>query len=263
MRDTQAMNRAIFMVRAVLNLLDEERKPILEAFPRDLEQIILYTLEVPVERLPNLTLSSAQNYLCTLSGDSRFPPEVSDNRRLYGLLHVGPPFTVIFVCSDLHAYLQNYVLAHELGHLLADVFLIQQLWIKTLPEQKNAIQKLFTWDDSDPWLELTALIKGLPRRPRAIIGRDQNFEPETSEREDLADLFAREIIAPWDIVAPLSRKHSRKKFAELMCNQFGLPPKIAARYYDDISRYFEPSPGILERLFCPLVVPAKKKSTEC
>jgi len=80
-------------------------------FPRDIEQLILYGLEVPIVRRPNLTLYRASQYLCVLRGES---PKERDNipdRELYGLLHVGPPCNIIFIRGDLPDHIRNYVLA--------------------------------------------------------------------------------------------------------------------------------------------------------
>jgi Zn-dependent peptidase ImmA (M78 family) len=127
-------------------------------------------------------------------------------------------------------------LAHELGHFLADVFLIQQLWLKTLPEQKDTIERIFSWQEYDALLEFCGLIKGLPNRPKAIVRRGDALAHETAEREIQADLIARELLAPWDTVSFLFQPNERRKFIALLREQFGLPLKIAAYYYDDLER---------------------------
>src|SRR5438132_1591507 len=118
-------------------------------FPRDIEQIILYGLEVPIVRKQNLTLRTVAQYLCVLRGESPKERDKIPDRELYGLLHVGPPCNIIFIRGDLPDHIRNYVLAHELGHFLADVFMIQQLWVKTLPEQKETIERMFAWQEHD------------------------------------------------------------------------------------------------------------------
>lgn len=242
------MTKVFSMVDAVLGLLPDCDKEAFAVFPRDIEKVILYALGVPVIRQPELTLSSAIKFLCALRGEASVDAKVANERKLSGLLHIGSPCALIFVCANLPPHIQNYVLAHELGHLLADVFLLQNLWLKTLPEKEDAIKKYFTWDGRDPWLELSAFIKGLPLRPRAIVGRAGNFSPETTEREIIADLFAREVIAPWDVVAPMSKGYSRREFSDLLCERFGLPINIAAHYYDDLKRYFEPKRDVFGRV---------------
>ena len=72
-------------------------------FPRDIEQLILYGLEVPIVRRPNLTLYRASQYLCVLRGES---PKERDNipDRELGFDHgVGHP--LLLLC---HAKAPNY-----------------------------------------------------------------------------------------------------------------------------------------------------------
>src|SRR5712692_8809452 len=72
-------------------------------FPRDIEQLILYGLEVPIVRRPNLTLYRASQYLCVLRGES---PKERDNipDREVGFDHgVGHP--LLLLC---HAKAHNY-----------------------------------------------------------------------------------------------------------------------------------------------------------
>jgi len=147
---------------------------------------------------------------------------------------------------------QQRLLAHELGHFLSDIFFIRQLWLKTIPEQKKAIEQAFSWQDYDDILELYGLIKGLPRRPRTIVGRGNDLLPETSERELQADLIAREIIAPWNRVLP-SASLDKSDFVERIREQFGLPRKIAAYYYDDLKRSIAPKPDLITRIFSPFL----------
>jgi hypothetical protein len=257
------MKRVTAMMEAVTELLSEYDRVILDSFPRSIEQIITLALQVPVIRQPGLTLLSVNRYLCALRGDADLPSGHADDRKLNGLLYVGSPCTIIFVRAGMPPHIESYILAHELGHLLADVFLVQQLWLKSLSERKDAIKRYFAWEDDDPWLELRAFFRGLPLRPHAIIGRGENFAPETSEREIIADLFAREIIAPWAVVEPLYQPESKREFAETMRSRFYLPLRIAADYYEDLTLHLRPKRGLYDRLLAQLVVPSEKKSTEC
>lgn len=261
MRNSHLMKRVLMLVEAVTGLLGERDRAALAAFPRDVERILTFALQVPVIRVPELTLSSANNYLCALRGGASALADLPADRKVNGLLYVGSPCSIVFVCAGLPPQIEAYILAHELGHLLADVFLIQELWLKSLSERKDAIKRYFAWDDTDPWLELKAFLKGLPPRPRAIIGRGRDFTPETSEREIIADLFAREILAPWDVVEPLFKQESKREFAEILRARFRLPLRVGAGYYDDLASHLRPKRGFYHRLLTQLVVPAEKKST--
>jgi hypothetical protein len=260
MRNSVYMQRVLSISDALLSILNEEIKLSALRFPRDIERIIVCGLEIPVVRKPNLTLHSSSQYLCALRGGTYAPNERLTDRPLYGLLHVGPPCSIIFIREDLPPHIRNYVLAHELGHFLADVFFVQQLWMKTLPEQKESIQRAFTWNSYDADLDLRGILKGLPRRPRPIVGRGQYLAPETTDREIHADLFAREIIAPWDEVAPIFRPNQRGEFISLLRQNFGLPLKIGAYYYDDLQRVHAPQPDLIDRLFSSFLSPATEEN---
>ena len=256
------MQRILSITGAFYSFLSDKLNVSDLNFPRDIERLILYGLEIPVIRKPNLTIHVAIQYLCVLRGESPKGRSNVADRELYGLLHVGPPCSIIFIREDLPNHIQHYVLAHELGHFLADVFLIQQLWLKTLPEQKDTIERIFSWQEYDAHLEFCGLIKGLPNRPKAIVERGDALAPETAEREIQADLIARELLAPWDTVSFLFRPNERRKFIALLREQFGLPLKIAAYYYDDLERSLAPKPDMIERLFAPFFHPATPTSSK-
>src|ERR1051325_8399547 len=255
------MQRVLTMTGALYNLLAERPEVEIDRFPRRIERLIVYGLEIPVKRMWPLTIRKAAQYLCLLRGEAEFTINRLTDRELYGLLHVGPPCNIIFVRDMLSDQVHNYVLAHELGHFLVDVFAIQQLWLKTLPEQKDAIQRAFTWQEFNARLELHAFIKGLPARPKTITGRGQAMPPETVEREIQADLFARELIAPWDAVSPLFQSSDRAGISSLIREKFGLPRRIAASYAIDLERYLAPPPNAIEELFSTLLAPSNKRSS--
>ena len=195
-----------------------------------------------------------------LYGESESSLDSIADRKLYGLLHIGPPCRIIFVRDRLSPQVHNYVLAHELGHFLADVFRIQQLWLKSLPEQKEAIERAFAWRECDARLELYAFIKGLPARPEKIINRGQAISPETVEREIQADLFARELIAPWDVVSSVFQTNNKSDFVTLLYEEFRLPRRIADGYWEDLRHHLAPQPNAIEGLFSMLLVSPDKGS---
>lgn len=221
----------------------------LSKFPRSIEALILYSLEIPIEYQAELTTSAASNYLCKLRGVPDVPRTDQEDRPLYGLLHVGPPLNIIFIKESLSPQVRNYVLAHEVGHFLADVYFVRNLWLKSLPEQAENILRAFSWQAFDAHLELQALLKGLPQRPEPILERGTNEHPQTIEREITADLVAREMLAPWNLVAPLYQHMGRDQLITALREEFGLPQRVAVDYQDDLRRHFDPHPDILTRLF--------------
>ena|GEM_PF-2880410 len=249
MRFAEPMKQVMLMIETVSGLLGKDEKPLLSSFPRDIERIITFALQVPVLKQRQLTISTVTQFLCAIRGN---PIEIlpSADRKLHGLLYVGPPCSLIFINATLPAHIQAYIMAHELGHLLADVFLVQELWLKSLPQREEAVRKYFVWEnvDSDPWLELRAFLKGLPLRPRTIVGRDTAFIPETTEREIIADLFARELLTPWSKLEPVYRANNKRTFSEIARSGFHLPLRVAANYYDDFDLSLGRKPDIFDRL---------------
>jgi IrrE N-terminal-like domain len=258
MRDSPQMQRVFSMIAALNDLLAERPEANLHVLPRDVERLITYGLEIPVKRMLPLTLREAFRYLCILRGEAQSPVISVDDRRLYGLLHIGPPCNIIFIRDKLSPQAHNYVLAHELGHFLADVFRVQQLWLRSLPEQKDAIERAFAWRECDARLELYAFIKGLPPRPKEIINRGQTINPETVEREIQADLFARELMAPWDVVSPLCQSNDQSQFVTLLYERFRLPRRVAESYLEDLQHHLAPQPNAIEGLFSTLLTSSDK-----
>jgi hypothetical protein len=252
------MQRVFSMIAALADLLAVRPETEIHVLPRDVERLITYGLEIPIKRMLPLTIREAFRYLCILRGESQ-PPVISiADRRLYGLLHIGPPCNIIFIRDKLSPQAHNYVLAHELGHFLADIFRVQQLWLRSLPEQKDAIERAFAWRECDARLELYAFIKGLPPRPKEIMNRGQAISPETVEREIQADLFARELIAPWDVVLPHLQSCDKAQFVTLLHEKFRLPRRIAEGYFEDLRHYLAPQPNAIEGLFSALLASSDK-----
>lgn len=254
MHNTAQMRRAISGAKAIWDLALERTADgdLYDQFPRDLESPTVYGLEIPIVFLTNLSIRDAANYLCVLEGDVVEVGDEADTRSLYGLLHVGPPTNVIFVRASLPRQVMNYVLAHELGHFMADVFSLRQLWLATMPEQKEAIHQAFTWQNLDAQLELAAVIKGLPSRPKTIAGRGKAMAHSTTEREIQADLIARELLAPWKTVSAVFQPEPQKMIP-LLRQQFGLPWRIAVQYFHDLQRCLIRQPDTIDRLFGPLM----------
>jgi hypothetical protein len=243
------MKQVMLMIETVSGLLGKDENQLLSSFPRDIERIITFALQVPVLKQRELTISTVTEFLCAIRGN---PTAIlaSSDRKLHGLLYVGPPSSLIFINATLPAHVQAYIMAHELGHLLADVFLVQQLWLKSLPQREEAVRKHFIWEDVDvdPWLELRAFLKGLPPRPHTIVGRGTAFIPETTEREIIADLFAREFLAPWSKLESLYKANNKRAFSEIARSVFHLPLRVAANYYDDIDLSLGRRSDIFDRL---------------
>ena len=173
-------------------------------------------------------------------------------RALLGLLHLGPPFNAVFLQDGLPSHIERYVLAHELGHFIIDILSVQRLWERSLPQCVDAITRAFEWRELEPLLTLQAALKGLPRRPPAIYASSSGSAASGSHREIRADLFARELLAPWEEACGRFIP-DRRAFAERLREEFDLPMRIGAAYHGHIKRYLFPEPDLFDRLFSPLI----------
>ncbi len=215
-------------------------------YPRNIEALVSDTFYLPIRSIPHLTLHSVGQYLC-IRGIGQ-----GKDRQLHGLLHVGPPATTIFVEEQLSPRERNYIIAHELGHYIHDVFMVQQLWLSSLQEQKAAIAQIFSWQSSDPFLELQAFVKGVPARPRTITTRGEAMHQETRARELFANAIAVELLAPWHEASILFRQHKKSICKKLLRETYGVPSKIVLSYYKDLQHALTPEQDFFEQFFAPL-----------
>jgi Zn-dependent peptidase ImmA (M78 family) len=243
------VRRAIMASNILYELADEKlgaAATIYLRFPRDIERLVSDTFYLPIRSVAHLTLHTAGQYLCIRR------EEQGKDRRLYGLLHVGPPATTIFIEEQLSPQMRNYIIAHELGHYIHDILMVRQLWLSSLQDQKTAIERAFNWQTFDPFLELQAFVKGLPARPHTITARGEMIRQETRARELFANAIAIELLAPWHEASELFHHHQKNDCNKLLCEIHGVPPTIASHYYEDLRRTLVPEPDFFEQLFAPL-----------
>lgn len=246
---------AAWIVRQIEDIMSQEPggAQLLSRFPRDVAALASHGLDIPILRQPHLTVQNAREFLCILRGDPPAPNTDILDRPLYGLLHIGPPSNLILISEELSTPFANYVMAHEISHFFADVFFVQQRWSQSLPGKTREVKHLFSWQQRDGWLELQALIRGLPPRPTQIMARGSRQLPETVARERQADLIAREFLAPWYLVAPLFVQHGTKRIVELLCENFDLPSWVAQGYQSTLDATLSSHSDVVDRLFGPLL----------
>ncbi len=258
MRHNPLLTKAAEMA-AILLEIARNRQIDSETFPRNMVEFAVNGIGLPVIYRAHLSIHEVRQYICTLDGQLFAGQGVSHpDRELYGLLHIGPPSNLILIRSGLRPHIVNFIIAHELGHFLADVYQVHRLWLKALPEQRLEIDKAFSWQSYDPKLEIHALVKGLPERPREIAHRGAEMEETVIDREILADLIGRELIAPWGLVVQHFHGQERIEFANQIHNVFGLPRRIAYGYYDEIRHFFSPCKDFVDTLFSPLLENRKR-----
>lgn len=222
---------------------------LIDVFPRDMESLVLLTLDVPVEYRQDLTLFDAEQYLCALR-DVPYTPGVDADRELFGMLCIGFPVTLILVNASLNARVRNYVIAHEVAHFLVDIFTVRKLWFESLHHREYEVSRAFSWSNDSSWIELQAFVNGLPRRAKAITARGTAQRPETHEKEFEADMVARELLFPSEqAIRRFHKLRTKAHFIRCAREEYGLPLQVANAYYDDINLMLAPRPNFFGDLF--------------
>jgi hypothetical protein len=138
--------------------------------------------------------------------------------------------------------------------------LVQQLWLRSFPEQHNAILQAFTWQSIDPWLELGVFLKKLPQRPQTITARGQDILYATKPRELFANAIALELLAPWQQATALFKRYSQSEVIQQLIQQYALPKSVAYRYYNDLAHVLVPQSDLFDRLFAPVLHQTQSKN---
>jgi hypothetical protein len=203
-----------------------------EPFPRRLEGAIVWTLPVFVVRLRGLSLCAARRWL--LRRGQRLPLAAAD-RPLRGCLLAQFDRGVIFLEEDLSPEEQRAILAHELGHYLAEYEgprrrIQRRLGPSVLP----------VLDGRRPATTAEELGATLARvRLRAHVHfMERTFDPlclqSLQRSERIANELACELLAPRQTVLECVRteqvERSQERWQELLCRRFGLPGNWAAAY---------------------------------
>ena len=137
------------------------------------------------------------------------------------------------------------MLAHELA-TSSPTYSCRRLWLKSLPEQRDAIHRALRMAGIRPLFGDKRTTKGLPDRPQAIMGRGLQLPVRRLTGRYMADLIARELLAPWEKVAAqyVPGDGNRPHMIRLLREQYGLPLRIAAYYCSDLQRCLTPKPDL-------------------
>lgn len=263
--DPPAPIRGAIAVAATIGDLLQDEPQALAAychFPRDMAFIATYGLGLPILARPALRLRDSLDYLRLLGavvGDDEYS---LPDRRLFGLLHVGPPMNLILLDAALPARSVSWVLAHELSHFLSDIWRIRSIWERRFTGRADAVRRAFAWHERDDRLDLHAALAGLPSRPATALARCGTRMGEVAQRESNADLIARELLAPWADAAKLAgdlitagavgRNHDEpldEPLVDALGTTFGLLLRSARHYAWDLRRVALPRPNPIMRLF--------------
>lgn len=211
-------------------------------FPRPIVTLFLEGFEIPVIPMAPLTHRLASSYLTPHSTPN---PSFMDNTPLWGLLHIGYPYAVVFLSKRLTPAQQRYVLAHEVGHCTADILRIAQQWDLSASKATDLLRTFFfglnTPSESDA---LYAALRSLPSHPASMLNSNAYVE-----REIMADLIARELLAPWETVVPLAQRLDSDSLYTQLTIRFQLPPRYALGYIRDLQLAVSPPQDVISTLF--------------
>ena len=198
-----------------------------ERFPRELARLWVYPLTV--QRLPGLTIASAQAWLATVAAGIDLGPD----RPLHGCLVCMRGEATVFIDSDDARDEQRYTLAHEIAHFLRDVWRPRQRVERLLgPAADDVCDGVRA---QTPEERLAAVLDGVPLALHVhLLPRDADGEPATvaiADAEDAADVLALELLAPAAHLAQAGADGwTTDALIDRLTRVYGLPCREAVRY---------------------------------
>ena len=215
-------------------LADEfwERAGLTGTLPRDLEGAVPLAAPVAVVRLGELRPLTVRRW-CLRQG-IRLPLDVRD-RPLDGCVVAYRGRAVIFLEAGLAADQGRVILAHELGHFLADYE-----WPRRRVLLRLGPSVLPVLDGDRPPSgaeELAGVLAGVPLGAHAHF-MERGFDPRstaaTARAERIASALACELLAPRRAVRGVAAARrlpdSPDSWVPLLRDEFGLPESWAAEY---------------------------------
>lgn len=207
-----------------------------QAFPRSLEEPILWALPLAVVRLPRLGLVAVRAQLRRLRVECPFS---DPDRLMRGCLVARRGEGLVFLDGADPANEQGFSLAHELAHFLLDYHLPRT---RALDRLGPGVREILDGDrPPSPGERIDSLLQGVSIKTYGHL-MDRTWTGEvahlqTLEAEDRADRLALELLAPRTEVlrvlassAPQKSSQLSARVVDLLCSQFGLPGAVAERY---------------------------------
>jgi hypothetical protein len=209
-----------------------ERAGVPVAFPRELEQAIPLAVPVGVVRLEDLFPITVRRWF--LRRGIRLPLEVQD-RQLDGCIVAYGGRAVIFLAADLETCDERLILAHELGHFLADYEwprqrILKRLGLSILPVLDGARRP-------SPAEDLGGVLAGVSLGAH-VHYMERGFDPRsialTDRVERTASELGCELLAPRQTVLSNARERNLPDhtdlWGKLLRDEFGLPERWADQY---------------------------------
>jgi hypothetical protein len=208
-----------------------------EAFPRSLEDAVLWGLPLGVIKLPRLGLLGIRSYLGRWGIDVY--PGMAD-RHLRGCLVACAGEGFIFLDGADPEDERRFSLAHEIAHFLRDHLFPRQRAISLLGEE--IVEVLDGRRPANARERVAGVLRGVRLGTFTHLlerGRDGWIENSAVlAAEDMADRVALEILAPRaEVVRRFDAENIKWRTAEalgivatLLVRDFGLPTIVAERY---------------------------------
>lgn len=219
-----------------------------EPFPRSLRRPLLHCpFDLTVKELPGLSAQGMGRYLASLGMSWRWNGR---DRPLRACLVAGIGAGLICLNADDPEGERTFSLAHELAHFL------RHYW----EPRRTAVQRLGTWAAEvldghrppTPVERAQALLANVPLglhvhlMPRGPGGEIPT--PQVAVAEEEADLLARELLAPTEVVwHEAGSRVDIQAAVRLLLSRFGLPEE-QARLHAEVLYPRQPVDPLLSRL---------------
>lgn len=205
----------------------------------DLEEAALLTFPLSIERLDNLDINRAQDWLLTHGFPAPGLAQISNRSLRACLVALGGERNLILLETTDPISEQRFSLAHEIAHFLLDHLQPRELINRQLGSAGLEILE----SKRTPTLQerVAAILSGTKLKPyRHFMERNKgDFNQETGRVEQRADLLAVELLAPVELALPLAREilggassfgNKLAKLTNTLETRFGLPLPVAESY---------------------------------
>jgi hypothetical protein len=206
--------------------------------PRDVEPHISFVTPVFFRAAHPVTPAAVRRW-CERNGRP-LPPTRDENRRLHGCAVAFRGFAAVMIDDALPPDLRRAIVAHELGHLLAEYLFPRERVVRRLGE---SVLPVLDGDrpptDAERW---AATLAGVRFGVHAHF-LERSFDPATAhdDSERLANDMAFELLAPRAevLAVPVGANPTNLTFARLLAERFGLPLSWAEGYAPRLNRAAE------------------------
>ena len=223
-------------------------------YPCDLQRAVACALPVNVLSLSNLSVKGVRDYLFQNNIKIQFS---DDNQALHGFLMAHRGLGLVFINGTDEKQERHFTLAHEIAHFILDYFEPRRKAIKMLGE--SIIQVIDGQRQPTVQERLDSIFYTISVQPfQHLLSKTNSsyhFAAQVGKAEDLADAFAFELIAPYQIViqdvkafGKLSFKDTCLLTDEILIKKYGLPSLVVPPYSRFLSELITGGETFAEKL---------------